>query len=964
MLLDAEEVKKSIQSCKNEGEPFEIRAIVIKTKDNENTTPYSGVFDNADDAIKELGQLYGENFLACICRNRINKKATNYLKRGSGIKDKDITRITTLFIDCDSIRRDENGEEIKHVSATDEELEKSKNVFNSILEYLKEHNFPEPFTATSGNGFHIFYTLDLDTTEENQSIINNFLKVLSDKFSNDHVDIDTSVKNVARVSKLSGTWSRKGLETIDQFDPSKSRIHRLASYISYPDKKEVVPIELLQEIIDDNIVILNDAVEIPNPAKYSETSTNDEPAKKEQLVYFLNKWGQTYTDLPHNDYGFALHIDCPWKEEHTSDTGIKQTSVFIREGKLCFNCLHGHCVDRGWSDYRGCFEKDEPIYFIGKKGNVMKNVTVKVKDDFVDQVINVTEYGVVIVKEILDKGNSCTYIGEITNGSWKKRFELPASLWGNMRKFEEKLYSIGNGKLMFDHKYIEDVKKSSMLLEPNIKELKEVQLGWNQNYTSYFANECIVTKNGVDKPTNEFFAGNEFVKNQFKFVQEPREEIKETLIHIKDELMKFNDTLPMRCGLGVTFISPFKSQFGMSTNTTNIVPSIIFKGTTGCGKTAMALLLQNFFGKFREKELMSFTSTILSIQEMGYHPKDMMIVVDDLKFHSMHKNEQSQVLKIFQSYLDNHGRGRLQKNEDGNYSSSMGNEIRGTLCITAEDLPDNEASFMSRYMIVPVSNVDKDNQLYEKCLKQSKHYSAVMAYYIFWYLSRTEDQLNNLMKRFELNRSILEKDIPNGQINAVRVCVQLALCYTGFEMFLYFGKSMGVFTIEECVNNSKELLDYLKKLRDSRLIDITENSPSDLFLSTVSSLLASGQCKLYEEFGDEDIQQLEKTNKTIIGSYTKEITYLNATVAFNEVQKALSSSDNKIPFSSRALGQQLDDRGYLIKKDIGKHTTSKRIGGSVTRCFAIDNKLWNLKDIIIIEKNEDIVDFDRIDVSY
>lgn len=51
----------------------------------------------------------------------------------------------------------------------------------------------------------------------------------------------------------------------------------------------------------------------------------------------------------------ALYVECPWKHEHTSDSGVTETAWFPagtngyeRGG---FRCLHAHCADRGASDF-------------------------------------------------------------------------------------------------------------------------------------------------------------------------------------------------------------------------------------------------------------------------------------------------------------------------------------------------------------------------------------------------------------------------------------------------------------------------------------------------------------------------------------------------------------------------------------------------------------------------------------
>ena len=51
--------------------------------------------------------------------------------------------------------------------------------------------------------------------------------------------------------------------------------------------------------------------------------------------------------------GEYLFVDCPWKSQHTSDFGAKDTAVWESDDfGFCFHCLHNHCSSRHWEDYR------------------------------------------------------------------------------------------------------------------------------------------------------------------------------------------------------------------------------------------------------------------------------------------------------------------------------------------------------------------------------------------------------------------------------------------------------------------------------------------------------------------------------------------------------------------------------------------------------------------------------------
>jgi len=55
--------------------------------------------------------------------------------------------------------------------------------------------------------------------------------------------------------------------------------------------------------------------------------------------------------------GICICTLCPWEDKHTEDTGERQTVVIIDlGGKLNYLCRHGHCMDKGWKDFRTYYD--------------------------------------------------------------------------------------------------------------------------------------------------------------------------------------------------------------------------------------------------------------------------------------------------------------------------------------------------------------------------------------------------------------------------------------------------------------------------------------------------------------------------------------------------------------------------------------------------------------------------------
>lgn len=144
--------------------------------------------------------------------------------------DKEIVRRGLVVIDLDPVRP-------AKVSATDDEKRRALEKAGEILEEFHRRGFPPPILVDSGNGYHPVYRVDLPADDD--GLVKRFLQAAHERWTDDHVKVDTSVSNPSRVSKLPGTWARKGEST-------EERPHRMAKIVTMPRTFEVVPTDLLR----------------------------------------------------------------------------------------------------------------------------------------------------------------------------------------------------------------------------------------------------------------------------------------------------------------------------------------------------------------------------------------------------------------------------------------------------------------------------------------------------------------------------------------------------------------------------------------------------------------------------------------------------------------------------------------------------------------------------------------------
>lgn len=152
------------------------------------------------------------------------------------VKNPHIVRRRWFFIDCDSIRPDR-----PRTNATEEEREAAYEVAWCIRDDLCDGGWPLPVMVDSGNGYHLYWRIDLLNDEESADLIKACLHILADRYDTAGCDVDTSTYDARRIAKIAGTQARKGLA-------EPNRPHRMCRILRIPDPLEVLTLEQLQAL--------------------------------------------------------------------------------------------------------------------------------------------------------------------------------------------------------------------------------------------------------------------------------------------------------------------------------------------------------------------------------------------------------------------------------------------------------------------------------------------------------------------------------------------------------------------------------------------------------------------------------------------------------------------------------------------------------------------------------------------
>lgn len=332
---------------------------------------YSGYFDNVDSiiqAIKPYADMDDEQMYFVL--NKIDSACFGRQQSGKIVKspkittnDNDIIRRCFVFVDFDPVRK-------SGTNASNEEFELAHKKAQDVFRFLREKGFSEPIICKSGNGLHLTYKVDFPNDEETTEIIKHFYEYLGSLFSDDKVDIDTKVFNLARLCKLYGTTAKKGANLQD-------RPWRMSEIIYVPKDLNITPIEKFKELAD-----LLQKKEEPKP-----TAKTIRVGERFDLESWLVAHGIEYRKK--QDGGSTKYEvkECPWKDTHSSNNPYSSALFQDSEGKITYTCAHSHCKDKQWKDFRLAYEPDaytkipaiQPIY--QPRSYVQPKPTYQIKDE-------------------------------------------------------------------------------------------------------------------------------------------------------------------------------------------------------------------------------------------------------------------------------------------------------------------------------------------------------------------------------------------------------------------------------------------------------------------------------------------------------------------------------------------------------------------------------------------------------
>ncbi len=370
--------------------------------------------------------------------------------------------------------------------------------------------------------------------------------------------------------------------------------------------------------------------------------------------------------------------------------------------------------------------------------------------------------------------------------------------------------------------------------------------------------------------------------------------------------------------------------------------SIHLTGGSGVFKTAIAALVQQFFGKGMDARHLpgSWSSTPNAIEAMAFAAKDVIVVVDDFApsggagiAGKLHQTAD----RVFRAQGNKAGRGRC--GPDGTLRTTR--EPRGMVLSTGEDVPRG-ASLRARFLTSEVApgDIDRERLTTGQASASAGEYVQVTASYVKWLARRLEAIRARLPGRVEELRQVFSREGRHRRVPGLAADLLF-----GVEVFVEFCRDEGLLDeagagalLERARAAISEAVGAQEREHDAA-------DPARRFLALLRSAITSGAAYLttaegkmperpeawgwqiasVESSGDDDPKTRWIPQGVHVGWVDGLDAYLDVEAALKGAQAVGNATGDPISLLPATLAKRLKDAGLLASTDAdGRHIEVRR----------------------------------------
>lgn len=448
---------------------------------------------------------------------------------------------------------------------------------------------------------------------------------------------------------------------------------------------------------------------------------------------------------------------------------------------------------------------------------------------------------------------------------------------------------------------------------------------WFKGEHAFVTPSVIITKDQI-KPNKEFeleFNEEACKPLDFKIIDDSQ--FKELALHIVTDYFECSSSMATMSLFAQALAASVLSHIPLAKS-----PVMWVDGSLGEGKSFIAEAAQCLYGNFTK--LSASDSTGVGKLAQAHVFRDSLLVFDDFK-KSLSEYNTKGLIQFIQKAYDRSGRNAAKR--DGKLREES-TRIRGLIAITGEDPPFEEASTISRLIIVEVKKDSMNVVLGEKVKERRNDYCGLMPYFIQFVYNVGEAAVRKLYLEYI---DVFEKngEASHGE-NMYRVCQNLAFNMVSFRLWTDLLVERGVIPIQK----RDELCDrHIKNLEICRE-KITSNTKTQrgatVFLNRLRELLQDPV-----RFHITNLPGYDPTdhkNSKALGFYrsaTPGVAFIYPSTTHGEVETHLGKTKTWSQ-SQHHIARQLFEDGHLAMYDPSSTSFMKYVktpSGARHYCWAI-----------------------------
>lgn len=534
-----------------------------------------------------------------------------------------------------------------------------------------------------------------------------------------------------------------------------------------------------------------------------------------------------------------------------------------------------------------------------------------------------------------------TFKGYVHIGNQKRSFAFKMLEWMQSgEKFLSQLIKVGGGGMMHEKSDYDSIRTCILQFSAKhrVEKKRVLDIGLHKfNHNDiYVMPSVLVTKDGILKNDQYFISMEDDVSKPLDFQIMGDDELKTLARHILVDFFGMNKTLLTMTTFAYAMTSSILEPISRATGYRKC-PILWLSGDTGGGKSFVLESAQFFFGDFSKGVRIGQTGSFKAKVAVAHNFRHAMALIDDIK-ESISKDNGREVIQTIQNMYDRTGRPALTR--DGGMRRRT-DRARGLVGITAEEFPTNEASAISRLILVNTQLLaDRDKGA--SVLKQRHLYSGFTPHLIHFVMNAEPEEIHTMWKDYfqQLHEPVRVSD---GKNNADRVCENLTLIMVGFRLTMDMLYAKGAISDLERDDMCRVHFKNLELVRASMLSETRDNRGSCQFIMNLSELLVSNKSKYkIHGWGDDDGIMDDSRGVTYLGFYTKKspnTIYIYPNVAY-EAARNLATRSNKVFQSQQHVARQLFQDGHL---DLEVQPNSGHLGVQRTTPSGTRMRVWPLK---------------------